>query len=79
MAVAGETVVVVEDDADLLELTRHNLSEAGYRVVGQGTGEGAIDVMRNAVPNLVILDIMLPGTDGREICRQMRADPRECA
>ena len=69
-----EYIGVVEDDADLLELIRHNLSRAGYRVAGQPTGKGAIDLIRRVLPDLVILDIMLPGTDGREICRQMRAD-----
>ena len=70
-----ETIVTVEDDPDLLELTRHNLTKAGYRAIGHPTGEGAVDLIRRVSPALVILDIMLPGTDGREICRQMRIDP----
>lgn len=71
---AQQTIVVFEDDAALLELVRHNLIRAGYRVLTHATGQNAIPALKQAVPDLVILDIMLPDTDGLEICRRMRAD-----
>jgi DNA-binding response OmpR family regulator len=66
-------IVLVEDDADLLGLLKYNLEKEGYAVAGLQTGKGALDLCRREKPDLIILDIMLPDTDGLEICREIRA------
>lgn len=67
-------VALIEDDRDLFELVEHNLRKEGYEVVGQRTAEGALEFLKAAQPDLVILDVLLPEGDGIEICRQVRAD-----
>jgi DNA-binding response OmpR family regulator len=71
-------ILLIEDDADLFALLKYNLEKEGYRLAGSQTGKGAIDLVRREKPDLVILDIMLPESDGLEICRWIRAD-RELA
>ena len=68
-------IVLIEDDADLFALLKYNLEKEGYSVSGSQSGKGAIDLCRREKPGLVILDIMLPDTDGLEICRAIRAHP----
>ncbi len=68
-------VVVVEDDKDILELITHNLEREGYEVTGAATGEDGVDAVRSRKPDLVLLDLMLPGIDGLEVCRRLKADP----
>jgi two-component system phosphate regulon response regulator PhoB len=73
---AKERILVVEDEEDILELVVFNLSKEGYRAEGVITGEGALETAGNNVPDLVVLDLMLPGVDGLEVCRRLKADPR---
>jgi DNA-binding response OmpR family regulator len=68
-------ILLIEDDADLFALLKYNLEKEGYALAGSQTGKGAIYLVRREHPDLVILDIMLPDTDGIEICRGIRADP----
>jgi DNA-binding response OmpR family regulator len=68
-------IVLVEDDEDLVALLRYNLRKEGFECVDLQTGKGALDVCRQARPDLVLLDILLPHLDGLEICRQIRQDP----
>ncbi len=70
----GEKVLVVEDEADIQELIRFNLAQAGYRVDNASTGEEALHAVRRDPPRLVLLDLMLPGISGLEVCRLLRAD-----
>jgi len=70
---AREMVLVVEDDEDIQELIRYNLAQAGYRVMVAGTGEEGVKAARAKTPDLVLLDIMLPGMDGLEVCRILSA------
>ena len=70
---ARELILVVEDDEDIQELVRYNLAQAGYRVILAGTGEEGLKATRTKVPDLVLLDIMLPGMDGLEVCRLLSA------
>ena len=67
-------VVIVEDEPDLLELVRYNFQKEGFEVTGFERGDQAIEFLRRKPADLVLLDIMLPGEDGLEICRRMRAD-----
>lgn len=70
----GKTVLVVEDDANLLDVLRYNLTREGYRVAVARDGQEALDVARQAKPDLLILDIMLPKLDGLEVCRILRKE-----
>jgi two-component system, OmpR family, alkaline phosphatase synthesis response regulator PhoP len=73
---AKKHVLLVEDDEDILELLRYNLSEEGYTVDGAITGEDALRLIVTKLPDLVILDLMLPGLDGMEICKMIKRDPK---
>jgi len=66
---------VVDDEEDLLELVTYNLTREGYQVECVTTGEMAIRAARSWRPDLLILDLMLPGVDGLEICRVLKNDP----
>ena len=72
---AGETVLVVEDEEDILELLRYNLNREGYRVIGAGSGEEALSRAVSDSPDLVVLDLMLPGTGGLDVCRSLKSNP----
>ena len=72
---AHETILVVEDEQDIQELVRYNLTKEGYRVQTVGTGEEALRAVRCESPGLVLLDLMLPGVDGLEVVRQLKSDP----
>jgi two-component system, OmpR family, alkaline phosphatase synthesis response regulator PhoP len=73
---AKASILVVEDEEDILELLRFNLAKEGYRVEGLASGEEALRAVRTRAPDLLILDLMLPGMDGLEVCRRLRAEPR---
>ena len=66
------TVLVVDDEPNIVELNRMYLENAGYRVVAARTGVEAIERLAREAPDLVVLDLMLPGIDGWEVCRQIR-------
>jgi DNA-binding response OmpR family regulator len=68
-----KTVALIEDDADLFALLKYNLEKEGFRFAGSPTGRGALEFCRRERPDLVILDIMLPDSDGIEICRGIRS------
>jgi DNA-binding response OmpR family regulator len=69
-------ILVVDDEPDLVELLRHHLQREHYEVVVANDGEAAMAEARRRLPDLVVLDLMLPGIDGLEVCRRMRADTR---
>ena len=69
-----KTVLVVDDEANIVELIRLYLEREGFRVVAAGDGPSAIATHRDQAPDLVILDLMLPGLDGFEVCRQIRRE-----
>jgi DNA-binding response OmpR family regulator len=66
------TILIVEDERNLCDLIRDNLQEQGYQVLQAFDGPSALTMAKDAVPDLVILDIMLPGIDGLEVCRHLR-------
>ncbi len=70
-----EKILVIEDEADILEVTQYNLTREGYRVSTSRDGEEGLARARRDAPDLVILDLMLPGLDGLEVCRRMQSDP----
>ncbi|HVJ73128.1 MAG TPA: phosphate regulon transcriptional regulator PhoB [Casimicrobiaceae bacterium] len=70
------TILVVEDEPAILELLKVNLADAGYDVEGVGDAEAAHALLKGALPDLVLLDWMLPGQSGLALARALRADPR---
>jgi len=71
---ANETILLVDDERHIVELAQMYLEQAGYRVVGVGDGQEALIRARHLRPALVVLDLMLPGLDGWEVCRRLRAE-----
>jgi two-component system alkaline phosphatase synthesis response regulator PhoP len=71
---AGETILVVEDEEDIAELIRYNLETEKYVVAVAANGEKGVEAARSRHPDLVLLDLMLPGMDGLEVCRALKAD-----
>ncbi|MFH0826247.1 MAG: response regulator [Pseudomonadota bacterium] len=69
---AGENVLIVEDEFKIAELLRDYLAAAGYSATITGRGDSAVAEVRKNTPALVLLDIMLPGMDGMEVCREIR-------
>jgi phosphate regulon transcriptional regulator PhoB len=67
-------ILIVEDEVDILDVLEYSLSREGYRVRRAQDGESAVQAAREDAPNLILLDLMLPGLDGIEVCRKLRAD-----
>jgi two-component system alkaline phosphatase synthesis response regulator PhoP len=67
-------ILIIDDEEDILELARYNLEREGYQVSCLDSGEEALEAVRENKPDLVLLDLMLPGLDGYEICKMMRRD-----
>jgi len=65
-------VLVIDDDVNICELIRLYMEKEGFEVVTVYNGSKALEVFRNEAPNIVILDIMLPGADGWQVCREIR-------
>jgi two-component system, OmpR family, alkaline phosphatase synthesis response regulator PhoP len=73
---AQEHVLVVDDEEDIQELVRYNLVRNGFDVTVVGTGEEALESARAKIPDLVLLDLMLPGIDGLEVCTVLKHDQK---
>ncbi len=71
-----ETIAVVDDEEDIVELISYNLKREGFDVRGFYDGESFISSLKSFYPDLVILDLLLPGMDGFEVCRYIRRDER---
>jgi two-component system phosphate regulon response regulator PhoB len=69
------TILLVEDDTDILQLVAHNLKSADFEVLTAQDGYLALSLARKHVPHLVILDLMLPGLDGFEVCKELKRSP----
>ncbi len=70
------TVLVADDDADILRLLSQRLGHRGYRVITAETGDSALDMALDNPPDAAILDGIMPGLEGHEVCAAMRANPR---
>ncbi len=71
-----KTVLVIDDEEDLVELVRYNLEKDGFAVKGASDGETGLAFAVEEQPDLIVLDVMLPGVDGLEVCRMLRSEPR---
>ncbi len=72
---AYEHILIVDDEEDILELVEYNLVKNGYRVTSVINGEDALSAARTQAPDVIVLDLMLPGMDGFEVCKIMKSDP----
>ncbi|MFW6250087.1 MAG: response regulator [Alkalispirochaetaceae bacterium] len=71
---AHEHVLVVDDETDILELIRYNLQKEGYRVTTVKTGEEGLKLTRELEPDVLVLDLMLPGLDGLTVCNRLKRE-----
>jgi two-component system phosphate regulon response regulator PhoB len=69
----AKTILVIEDDPDLVEIIQYNLEREGYRVLAARNGEEGLIAAAVHGPDLIVLDVLLPGLDGIEVCKQLRA------
>jgi two-component system alkaline phosphatase synthesis response regulator PhoP len=76
VTMAKQTILVVEDEEDIRELVKYNLAKEGYQVLTVATGEEAVEKIRAHRPVLVVLDLMLPGLDGLDVCKILKGDSR---
>jgi len=72
---ASETVLLIEDDQDIAELLTYNLEQEHYQVLHAGTGEKGLETARIQTPDVILLDLMLPGINGLDVCRTLKGDP----
>jgi DNA-binding response OmpR family regulator len=71
-AMSKPTVLVIDDERDLIELVRYNLEREGFDLIAATDGASGLDIARRHKPDLIVLDVMMPGLDGLEVCRQLR-------
>jgi two-component system, OmpR family, alkaline phosphatase synthesis response regulator PhoP len=71
---SSEKIVVIEDESDILEVISYNLEREGFKVFSAGDGLKGVQIVRDEGPDLIILDLMLPGIDGIEVCRRLKSD-----
>jgi two-component system alkaline phosphatase synthesis response regulator PhoP len=70
----GQTILVVDDEARIVKLVRDYLERAGFQVLAAHDGQTALQIARRDRPDLVVLDLMLPGLDGLDVCRRLRQE-----
>jgi two-component system phosphate regulon response regulator PhoB len=69
-------ILIIEDEEDIRELVKYNLQREGFSVLEADTGEKGLQLIQRTVPDLILLDLMLPGKDGLEICRLLKREER---
>jgi DNA-binding response OmpR family regulator len=75
----ARTILVIDDEPELVKLLDYNLSKAGYLVLSARDGEAGLAAARKHAPDAIILDVMMPGLDGWEVCKRLRQDPSTSA
>jgi len=74
-----QTILVIDDEAELVRLLDYNLTKAGYLAISAKDGAAGLEAARRHAPDLIILDVMMPGLDGWEVCKRLRSDPSTVA
>lgn len=69
-----ETILITEDEKDIVKMLEYNLTKEGFKTIVARNGEAALDSVKKIRPGLIILDLMLPGIDGIEVCKQLKGD-----
>lgn len=75
IAVTRQKIVAIEDEPDILEVVQYNLSREGFQVFTATSGDEGLKTVVREAPDLVLLDLLLPGLDGLEVCRKLKVDP----
>lgn len=75
MTTFSHKILIVDDELDILEFLSYNLKKEGYQVFTAPNGDEAIALAKKELPHLVLLDVMMPGIDGIEVCRELRNSP----
>ena len=70
------TILIIDDEKDLIELVRYNLEKEGYDAIAASDGQTGVEIAQRHKLDLIVLDLMMPGMDGLEVCRRLRTDPR---
>tara|TARA_Y100000817_G_scaffold213376_1_gene167694 strand:- start:136 stop:837 length:702 start_codon:yes stop_codon:yes gene_type:complete len=68
------TILIIEDEPDISEMIEYNLSQSGYRIIVSNNGEKGLEISRKLLPDLILLDLMLPGIHGIDVCRVLKND-----
>jgi two-component system phosphate regulon response regulator PhoB len=71
----NESILVVDDESDIRDLIQYNLSKGGYNVLCAASGEECLELIKRGAPDLILLDLMLPGLNGLDVCRFLKSDP----
>ena len=71
-----EKILIVDDEKDIVKMLSYNLKKEGYRIVDARDGEDALDLALREHPDLILLDLMLPGIDGLEVCKQLKKEAK---
>ncbi len=72
----AKKIMIVDDEESLIELVTAVLEQEGYEIITAMNGEEALEKLRTEKPDLILLDMMMPGMSGREICEKIRGDPK---
>jgi CheY-like chemotaxis protein len=68
-------ILIVEDELDIIELISYHLKKEGFQVRFTSNGEDCLNFKTNTFPDLILLDLMLPGIDGLDVCKQLKSNP----
>ena len=71
-----ETILIVEDEKDIVRMLEYNLKKEGYKIVSVRNGDDAMDSVKREGPDIILLDLMLPGMDGLEVCKNLKGDAK---
>lgn len=71
-----ETILIVEDEKDIVKMLEYNLSKEGFKILSANNGEDALDLVHRHLPDLIILDLMLPEMDGLEVCKELKKESK---
>ena len=71
-----EQILIIEDEPDIVETVRYNLEKTGFEVVSSGDAETALDILNQRIPDLILLDLILPGMNGFDFCKEVKREPR---
>ena len=74
MEIPGKTIVYVEDEPEMIEMVKLILNRKGFQVIGAIGGQEGLDIIREYIPDLVLLDLMMPDIEGWDVYQQIRAD-----
>lgn len=75
---AVKKILVIDDEGDILKLAKTRLKANGYRVITLESGATAVETVKSEKPDVILLDVKMPGKDGYDVCRELKNDPLTC-